>query len=84
MSGAVLILTQDFDPTVDPVVQSLNARGAEVVRVDLSYFPRQLTFTTSDFDGERRRLQHRGRDIDLDRCRACGTAARPPSTSTRP
>ncbi|TWJ21279.1 MvdC/MvdD family ATP grasp protein [Micromonospora endolithica] len=63
----ILILTQDFDPTVDPVVRSLTARGANVVRVDLSCFPQTLTFTTSDFDGERRRLLHRGREIDLGR-----------------
>ncbi|BCJ73174.1 ATP-grasp ribosomal peptide maturase [Catellatospora sp. IY07-71] len=62
----VLILTQEFDPTVDPVVHSLKARGAELVRVDLSYFPTTLTFTTSDFDGERRELLHRGRRVDLD------------------
>lgn len=66
-AGAVLILTQDFDPTTDPVVRSLRDKGAEVVRVDLSYFPQALTLTTSDFDGERRRLLHRGRDIDLSR-----------------
>ncbi|GIG91313.1 MvdC/MvdD family ATP grasp protein [Plantactinospora endophytica] len=63
----VLILTQDFDPTVDPVVQALGAKGADVVRVDVSYFPRKMTFTASDFDGDRRRLRHRDRDIDLDR-----------------
>lgn len=62
----VLILTQDFDPTADPVVKSLTSRGAEVIRVDLSYFPSKLVFTTSDFDGERRQLLHRGRRIDLD------------------
>ena len=64
----VLILTQEFDPTVDPVVTTLSERGAEVVRVDLSYFPRRLTFTTSDFgDGGRRILRHRDRELDLDR-----------------
>jgi len=63
----VLIVTQDFDPTVDPVIQTLSDRGAGVVRVDLSYFPRRLTFTTSDFEGERRVLRHRGREVDLDR-----------------
>jgi hypothetical protein len=31
----VLILTQDFDPTVDPVVHSLKAREARVVRPEL-------------------------------------------------
>lgn len=63
----VLILTQDFDPTTDPVIHALKARDANVVRVDLSYFPRTLTFTTSDFDGKRRVLRHRDREVDLDR-----------------
>lgn len=63
----VLIVTQDFDPTVDPVVRSLAAKGAEVVRIDLSYFPQTMTVTTSDFGGDRRRLRHRDRDVDLDR-----------------
>ncbi|MGK5552461.1 MvdC/MvdD family ATP grasp protein [Actinomadura kijaniata] len=66
----VLILTQDFDPTVDPVVRSLDERGARVVRVDLSHFPRRLTLTASDFDGGHRRLRHRDgridRELDLD------------------
>jgi glutathione synthase/RimK-type ligase-like ATP-grasp enzyme len=61
----VLILTQEFDSTVDPVVGSLRDRGANVVRVDLSYFPQTLTFTSSDFDGERIRLRHRDREVDL-------------------
>jgi hypothetical protein len=73
----VLILTQDFDPTVDPVVHSLKAREARVVRVDLSYFPRTLTFTTSDFGGERRLLRHRDREVDLDRL--CGVWYRRPT-----
>jgi glutathione synthase/RimK-type ligase-like ATP-grasp enzyme len=62
----VLILTQEFDPTVDPVVKSLMSRDVEVIRVDLSYFPSKLVFTTSDFDGDRRQLLHRGRRVDLD------------------
>lgn len=66
-SSSVLILTQDFDPTVDPVVRSLAARDARVVRVDVSYFPRTLTFTTSDFDGERQLLRHCDREVRLDR-----------------
>jgi hypothetical protein len=73
----VLILTQDFDPTVDPVIHSLKAREARVVRVDLSYFPRTLTLTTSDFDGERRLLRHRDREVDLDRL--CGVWYRRPT-----
>ncbi|MFD0856145.1 MvdC/MvdD family ATP grasp protein [Actinomadura adrarensis] len=64
----VLILTQEFDPTVDPVVTTLAERGVEVVRVDLSYFPRRLSFTTSDFgDGGRRVLRHQDRELDLTR-----------------
>lgn len=64
----VLILTQEFDPTVDPVITTLTERGARVARIDLSYFPRRLTVTTSDF-GEPRRLLHdreTGRVVDLD------------------
>ncbi|WP_433334467.1 MvdC/MvdD family ATP grasp protein [Spirillospora sp. CA-294931] len=69
----VLVLTQEFDPTVDPVVTTLAERGAEVVRADLSYFPRRMTVTTSDFGTTRRTLRLRDRDgdgvreIDLDR-----------------
>lgn len=62
----VLVLTQDFDPTADPVVVSLRERGAEIVRVDLSYFPQRLSLTASDFGGERRVLRHRDRLVDLD------------------
>jgi len=61
----VLILTQDFDPTVDPVVQRLGAKGARVVRVDLSYFPASLSLTSSDFNGGRQLLRHAGREVDL-------------------
>jgi len=64
---SVLILTQDFDPTVDPVVRSLAAKGADVVRLDLSYFPKTLTVNSSDFAGGRRWLRHRDREVDLDR-----------------
>ncbi|MGI5414802.1 MvdC/MvdD family ATP grasp protein [Actinomadura luteofluorescens] len=61
----VLVLTQDFDPTVDPVVRSLTAKGARVVRVDTSYFPRSLSFTTSDFDGaDRAVMRHHDGDVD--------------------
>jgi glutathione synthase/RimK-type ligase-like ATP-grasp enzyme len=62
----VLVLTQDFDPTADPVVVALGERGAEVVRVDLSYFPQRMTLTSSDLDGvERAVLRHRDRAVDL-------------------
>ncbi|MEU5878621.1 MvdC/MvdD family ATP grasp protein [Spirillospora sp. NPDC047279] len=63
----VLILTQEFDPTSDPVITTLAERGARVARVDLSYFPRRLTVTTSDFGGApRRRLYDRHRDVEID------------------
>ncbi|MFC4009891.1 MvdC/MvdD family ATP grasp protein [Nonomuraea purpurea] len=64
-SPEVLILTQDFDPTVDPVVRSLKSKGARVVRVDTSYFPQKLSFTTSDFGGGRQVLRHRDSELDL-------------------
>jgi hypothetical protein len=70
---SVLILTQNFDPTADPVVTRLRDRGARVVRVDLSYFPLRMTFTSSDFAGTdsarpgptTRVLRHRGEELDL-------------------
>lgn len=62
----VLIVTQDFDPTADPVVVSLRERDAEIVRFDLSYFPQRLTVTSSDFGERRRLLRHRDRTVDLD------------------
>lgn len=62
---SILILTQDFDPTVDPVINTLSARGAQVIRADLSDFPSRMAVTTSDFDGSRW-LRARGRKVDLD------------------
>lgn len=66
MRPTVLIVTQEFDPTADPVVRRLAEAGADVVRVDLSYFPRRLSFTASDFGGERLLLRHGDREVDLD------------------
>jgi len=69
---SVLLLTQDFDPTVDPVVHALRERDAEVIRIDLSYFPQRMSLTATDFGGDggsagtRRILRHRGREADLD------------------
>ncbi|ERR671914_490128 len=62
----VLIITQDFDPTVDPIVRSLAERDINTVRIDFSYFPETLSFTTSDFNGGRRMLRLRDREVDLD------------------
>lgn len=64
--ASVLILTQEFDPTVDPVIRTLAARGARVDRVDLGYFPRRMTVTTSDFGTPRRILRAKDREVDLD------------------
>jgi methyltransferase of ATP-grasp peptide maturase system len=40
---SVLILTQQFDPTADKVVDELNRRGVAVFRVDTSEFPERLS-----------------------------------------
>ena len=64
MTSSVLILTQEFDLTADPVVEALAEREARVTRVDLSYFPRTMTLTD---DGGRRVLRHGDRELDLDR-----------------
>ena len=40
---SVLILTQQFDPTADKVVDELNRRGVSVFRVDTSEFPERLS-----------------------------------------
>jgi glutathione synthase/RimK-type ligase-like ATP-grasp enzyme len=66
----VLILTQEFDLTVDPVVRVLTERTVPVVRLDLSAFPRAMTLTSSDFGAERQVLRHGGRTVDLARLAA--------------
>lgn len=45
MSAArsVLVLTHQFDPTADKVVQELNNRGVPLFRVDTSEFPERLS-----------------------------------------
>jgi hypothetical protein len=39
----VLVLAEDYDPTADRVVKTLNDRGVPVFRADLSWFPHKLT-----------------------------------------
>jgi hypothetical protein len=39
----VLILSEEYDPSVDRVVATLTGRGVPVFRVDLGWFPRKLT-----------------------------------------
>ncbi|MGH3995295.1 MAG: hypothetical protein ACRDSN_22870, partial [Pseudonocardiaceae bacterium] len=39
----VLVLAEDLDRTADGVIRGLGERGVPVVRLDLSWFPQQLT-----------------------------------------
>jgi len=39
----VLVLSEEFDPTVDAVVDELNRRGTEVLRCDTSWFPTRMS-----------------------------------------
>lgn len=61
----VLVVTQDFDPTVDPVVELLTERGCPPVRFDLSDFPQGMTICADSFS-QSRWLRARGRKVDLD------------------
>lgn len=63
--GTILIITQDFDPTVDPVVDYLSTRDHQVVRFDLSDFPSAMSIEANDFTGKRM-LTVRGKAVDLD------------------
>lgn len=40
---SIVILTHQFDPTVDKVVDELNSRGIRLFRVDTSEFPERLS-----------------------------------------
>lgn len=40
--STVLILSEEFDPTVDKVVEELDRRGVPVFRVDTAWFPESL------------------------------------------
>jgi ATP-grasp ribosomal peptide maturase len=48
---AVLVVTQQFDPTADYVVEELNQRGIPVFRTDLADFPQRLSVAASLMDG---------------------------------
>ena len=60
----ILIITQDFDPTVDPVVEELSRRSQEVVRFDLADFPLEMTLVSDTFS-DRSTIDVRGRTVDL-------------------
>ena len=47
----IVILAEDFDPTVDRVVVALRERGAEPFRADTSWFP-QLLSVAAELDGD--------------------------------
>jgi glutathione synthase/RimK-type ligase-like ATP-grasp enzyme len=59
------VITQDFDPTVDPVVELLTRRGSPPVRFDLSDFPQEMTVCSDGFSSSRW-LRVRGHEVDLD------------------
>src|SRR3954470_21838254 len=47
----VLVLAQELDRTADEVIQGLTDLGEQVMRVDLSWFPQQLTLDAEFHDG---------------------------------
>jgi ATP-grasp ribosomal peptide maturase len=67
----VLILAEDFDPTVDRVVEALAGRGVPVFRCDTAWFPAELTLDArlvgENWTGS---LKTRHRAVDLERVRA--------------
>lgn len=48
---SVLVLARDLDPTVDRVITALGQRGAEVHRVNTSWFPIQTRVSAQVHDG---------------------------------
>lgn len=48
---AVLVITRQFDPTADYVVEELNQREVPVFRADFADFPQRLTVAASLMDG---------------------------------
>ena len=48
---SVLVLARELDPTVDRVVTALGQRGAEVHRVNTSWFPIQMQVSAQVHDG---------------------------------
>lgn len=43
MLGTVLVLTHQFDPTADLVIEELNRRGVPLFRCDVGQFPTEVT-----------------------------------------
>ncbi|QVQ54440.1 ATP-grasp ribosomal peptide maturase [Spiractinospora alimapuensis] len=61
----VLILTRDFDPTSDHVIEALNRRRAPVLRCDVADFPLKLEFTATLAESWAGALRTQERVLDL-------------------
>lgn len=48
---SVLVLSEDFDPTVDAVIDELHRRDAEVFRCDTAWFPTRMSVAAELGDG---------------------------------
>ena len=67
----VLVLTEQFDPTTDRVVEKLNSRRVPVFRCDSADFPQQLTMTaTADHGRWTGSLRAEHRDVHLEDIRS--------------
>lgn len=54
---SVLVLAQELDRTADGVITGLLEDGQHVTRIDLSWFPQQLTLDAEFRDGLRQGLR---------------------------
>lgn len=62
----VLVLAEEYDPTVDRIVAELARRDVPVFRADLSWFPRRMSLGAQLRDGRWcGRLHTEHRDVDL-------------------
>ncbi len=67
----ILVLSQPFDATAALVIDELKRRGVPVVRMDVAWFPAQVTLAaTLDGGGWGGRLHLGGRTVDLAAIRA--------------
>lgn len=60
---SVLVLSEDFDPTVDAVIDELRLRAVEVFRCDTAWFPARMS-VSAELDDER----WAGSLVTADRC----------------
>lgn len=67
----VLVLAEELDRTADCVIEGLVERAVPVVRLDLSWFPQQLTLNAEFCDGRwRGRLHTDHRTVELEEIRS--------------